>query len=107
MLAERTWLTGCLDAPDTGLAVPGTAAAEQMRIAERQEADSTGERVRKGLDKVTLVSSSGERNTPLATDCRNVGGFGHESELVSCDPQPNPPLASADQAGISTDLQKI
>ena len=67
LLAERTWLTECLDATDTRLADVGTAAAKQVGIAEWQEADGTVEGVWRGINEIAVVSSSSSHDKNLST----------------------------------------
>ena len=59
LIAEWTWFISCFDVIDTRLADFGTAAAEQMGIAERQEADGTNEGAWRRVYEIAVVSSFG------------------------------------------------
>ena len=69
-------MTSCLDPPDTGLADVGTAAAEQVGIAEAKKTNGTSEGFRKRVDEFALVSSGGEWNTLISG--RKIRGFSHD-----------------------------
>ena len=65
LLADRAGMPGSFDPTDAKSASLVTAAAEEIRISERKQANGTLERIWRRFHKVAIVPSSDERRATV------------------------------------------
>ena len=78
LFTQRAWLTGSLHSTNARFTELCTAAADEVRVPEREEAYGTGESVWNRVHELILVSSDWKRSTR----------FGH-CEFPVNEPHPN------------------
>ena len=63
LFTQRAWLTGSLHSTNARFTELCTAAADEVRVPEREEAYGTGESVWNRVHELILVSSDWKRST--------------------------------------------
>ena len=66
LFTQRAWLTGSLHSTNARFTELCTAAADEVRVPEREEAYGTGESVWNRVHELILVSSDWKRSTRVS-----------------------------------------